>query len=187
MLVVAAVPEELGELGGVAVGVGPVRAAAGTARALAVQSPGFVVLVGTAGAYPGGPEVGSVVAGATLGLETGVAGYGLGYVPVPPPPLHTDEALRAAAGVEAADVLTVFAITTDPALAASHGGRWRVEHMEAYGVAWAAAEAGVPLLVLLGITNDVGPSAHAQWRAQRASVERAVREVCRRVIDDRRA
>ncbi|MCB9664613.1 MAG: hypothetical protein H6732_10915 [Alphaproteobacteria bacterium] len=182
MLVVAAVEAELGPLEGVALGIGALRAAAAAARLLAVRRPEAVVLVGSAGAYPGGPAPGGAVASARLGLEGGVADLGRGYDPAPAPVLASDEALAARLGLPRADVLTVHAVTTDPALVAARAGAWGVEHMEAWGVAWAAAEAGVPFVAVLGLANEVGPQAHAQWRVGRAAAERAAQEAVRRLV-----
>ncbi len=170
----AAVSQELGPLPGKPVGVGPLRAAASAARQFALQSPKAVVLVGTAGAYAGGPEIGSVIASGDLGWAHGVDALGAGYVPVPPNiiPSHAD--LQVLFNLPVSDVLTIGAITTDPALQQIHAARWAVEHMEAYGVALAAADAGVPFCAVLGITNRVGPQSHEQWKANRALMEQAV-------------
>ncbi len=179
---VAAVTEELGDLQGIAVGVGPVSAAVATARWLAEVRPKAVVLVGTAGAYEGGPAVGTVVAGRRIAHGDAAASAGLAYVPRPPPPLDSDPGLLAALGLTEVDVVGVAAITTDlpAAKALSVGGS--VEHMEAYGFAAACHGAGVPFAVVLGIANAVGPDAHAQWRGNRASAEAAARNAARRVI-----
>ncbi len=180
---VAAVEAELGPLPGRALGVGPLRAAATLARALASAPvrPAAVVLVGTAGAYPRPvgapppPSPGEVVVSGTLGWADAGAAAGLGYVPLAPGPLATDGALGAALGGRVASVLTLAAITTDPALAAQLGADWEIEHMEAYGAALAAAEAGVPFAAVLGVTNAVGPGAHEAWRAHRGHAEEAAR------------
>ncbi|HNC95361.1 MAG TPA: hypothetical protein PKW90_04500, partial [Myxococcota bacterium] len=55
---VAAVGDELGSLPGAVLGVGPVVAAASMASLLAAERPDAVVLIGTAGAFPGGPAGG---------------------------------------------------------------------------------------------------------------------------------
>ena len=138
MMFLAAVNVELGDLRGASVGIGPVRAALGAARLLASARPAAVVLVGTAGAYPGGPPIGSVVAARHIGLSEGIAELGLGYVPLAPGPITTDDSLRARAGLLEVDVLTVDAITTDRALTSARGVRWQVEHMESWSVAAAA-------------------------------------------------
>lgn len=181
MLYLAAIAEELGELGGASVGIGPVRAALGAARKLAEGPVQAIVLVGTAGAYPGGPAVGSVVVARRVGLSEGIAELGLGYVPLAPAPLVTDAALRARTGLVEVDVLTVDAITTDVELAGRRGRVWQVEHMESWSVAAAAAAVGVPFVAILGITNRVGPGAHAEWLANRARVEADVRAVASRL------
>lgn len=180
--VCAAVPAELGEVPGVALGVGPVVAAAAAGAMLVRENPRAVVLVGTAGTYAGGPPIGAVVAAGTLGLASTAAARGLGYVPMAPGLLTVNSWLFEAAGVPAARVLTVAAITTDPALAAEYGREWEVEHMEAYAVAHACSVAEVPFLALLGITNDVGPDAHRQWLANRDAAQEAVQAVVGRML-----
>ena len=61
--VVAAVAEELGDLQGSALGVGMLPAGIAMARLLANERPDAVVLLGTAGAYASGPEIGQVEIG----------------------------------------------------------------------------------------------------------------------------
>jgi nucleoside phosphorylase len=168
-LVVAAVPAELGDLPGEALGIGLVAAAASTARLIAERGPTRVLLVGTAGTF-GEVPVGAVVQGRRLGLGSVAGTLGLGYQPGAPPVLHGVDL-----DLPGADVLTNLAITTDPSLATRFGAEWAVEHMETYGVAWACHAAGVAFGVVLGITNTVGPAAHEQWRANRGSAEAAAR------------
>lgn len=179
ILLVAAAPQELGDLRGEVLGVGPVVAAAAMARILAPNPPQGVVMVGTAGAYPGGPPVGTVVKARRVGLADGAAASGLGYTPRPPPPIPADPRLLARLDAELADVLTVGAVTTDLTLAGRLSDGWQVEHLEAYGAAWACAAAGVPFVAVLGIANDVGPAAHAQWLTHRNAAQDAARAVVR--------
>ncbi len=181
---VAAVREELGELDGVALGVGVVPAGIAAARLLERERPDAVVLVGTAGAY-GDLPIGAVIAARRVGLVSGTATLGHGYVPLAPPPLVTDGALRGRLNLPEADVATLVAITTDPALATRLAADWAVEHMEAYGVAAACAGAGVPFAAVLGITNRVGPGAHAEWRANRDACQRAAVAAVARLVGGR--
>lgn len=183
--VVSAVDEERCGLAGVALGVGVVPAGLATARLLAVERPDAVVLVGTAGAYPGGPPIGTVVTARRVGLVSGTALLGLGYVPRAPGPLLADAALTAALALPTADVACLVAITTDPALAARVGADWQVEHMEAYGVAAACVAAGVPFAIVLGITNVVGPGAHAEWLAHRGACQDAAAAAVARLVAGR--
>ncbi len=171
VLLVAAVVEEFEGRAGHALGVGMVRAAARMARLLAEQRPRHVVLVGTAGAYPvhGAPVIGEVVTAASVALASGTASLGLGYVPLAPPPVSAVPV----PGLAPHAVLCCTAITSDPSLAARLGFLATVEHMEAYGAALACADAGVSFSAVLGITNVVGPDAHAQWKAHRAQAEAA--------------
>ena len=182
VLFLAAVIEELGDLPGSVVGIGPISAAAASARIVAEQAPRAVVLVGTAGAYPGGPKTGSVIASATLGWSYGVAAMGLGYVPRPPQPLQASAELLSKLTCEHHAVLTTGAVTTDPTLAGRLSDGFSVEHMEAYGVARACADVGLPFVAILGIANVVGPDAHAEWLANRDAAQDAARDTARTLL-----
>lgn len=175
-MIVAAVREELGGLVGQALGVGLLAAAVTMAEILARSRPSSVVLVGTAGAYVDGPAVGAVITARRVGLASGTATLGLGYLPVAPPVIE----VVPARGLTVADVLCCLAITTDPELALRHATKWPVEHMEAYGVALACMRAGVPLTIVLGITNEVGPDAHAQWQRNRGRMQGLAAEAASR-------
>ena len=178
--VVSAVRDELGGLDGVPLGVGVVPAGIATAALLARERPDGVIFVGTAGAY-GDIPIGTVVTARTVGLVSGTATLGLGYVPLAPPPLTTQ--LHADAPL--VDVATLVAITTDVALAARIGVTWQIEHMEAYGVAAACAAAGVPFGAVFGVTNRVGPDAHAEWRANRVACQAAAVAAVARMLAER--
>lgn len=176
-LVVAAAREELGDVDGEAIGVGPLVAAVRATALLARVRPARVVMIGTAGAYPGGPEIGSVIAASRVGWGDGISALGLGYVPRPPEPVSCDVALMARIPrIPWQPVLTVSAITTDPRLAVRFAAAgWTVEHLEAYAVALACREAGIPFVAVLGISNEVGPDAHVQWLAHRDAAQEATR------------
>lgn len=183
-LVVAAAQEELGDVPGETVGVGPLVAAVRAAALIARIGPSWVALIGTAGAYPGGPAIGSVVAASRVGWGNGVATLGLGYVPRPPAPVDCDLALLAPhPPLDRHPVLTVAAITTDRPLATRFAAAgWTVEHLEAYAVALACREAGIPFVALLGISNDVGPDAHVQWLTHRDAAQEAARRAVRPLL-----
>lgn len=182
ILVMAAAPEELGDLPGEVVGVGPVVAATSAARILSAKRPQAVVLIGTAGAYAGGPPIGTAIAGRKNGLSWGVAAMGLGYVPRAPKALKGDAQLLARVDLPVADILTVGAITTDRTLARRIADGYTVEHMEAFGVACAADQLGIPFLAVLGITNEVGPDAHVQWLTHRDAAQKAARDAIRPLL-----
>ncbi len=175
MLVLAAAREELGDLPGEVVGVGPVVAAARAAVLLERLKPSAVVLVGTGGSYEGGPAIGSAVAAQRVGLSWGVAAMGLGYVPRQPVTIEADPGLLARLPSPRHNVLTTGAITTDLALARRFADGWTVEHLEAYAVAHACKEAGIPFVAVLGISNRVGPDAHVEWLTHRDEAQAAAR------------
>ncbi len=182
MLLVAADREELGELPGEIGGVGPVAAAASAGRLSERVRPTQVAMIGTAGSYPDGPPIGSVVVSRTVGLSWGVASLGLGYVPRAPEPVRADPTLIERSGLPAHDVLTVGAITTDLDLAERLAEGWSVEHLEAYAVAWTCAQASIPFVAVFGITNHVGPDAHHQWLTNRDEAQRSAREAVRTLL-----
>ncbi len=173
LLVVAAAREELGDLPGEVVGVGPIVAAVRATMLLEQRKPSHVVLVGTGGSYAGGPPIGSAIAASRLGWSYGVAALGLGYVPRPPPALDADLEMLERLNLPRHPVLTVGAVTTDLALASRLSDGWSVEHMEAFAVALACREAQVPFVAVLGISNEVGRDAHVQWLTHRDSAQQA--------------
>jgi len=185
MLLLAAAREELGDMDGEVVGVGPVVAASSTARLLAIHQPEGVVMVGTGGAYPGGPTIGSAIAARRVGLSTGVAAMGLGYVPRAPDPVNCDSRMLAKVEAPHHDVLTVGAVTTDPVLVQRLADGWSVEHLEAFGVAYACHQAGIPFIAVLGIANQVGPDAHRQWLTNRDAAQLAARLAATPILDAR--
>lgn len=175
MLLLAAAREELGDLEGAVVGVGPVVAASRAARIVAERKPDRVVLIGTAGTYAGGPPVGSAIASARLGLSYGVAALGFGYVPRAPQPVDGDPEMLERLGLPRHNVLTVGAVTTDTTLAERLSDGWTVEHLEAFSVALACRDAKVPFVAVLGIANTVGADAHVQWLTNRDAAQQAAR------------
>ena len=183
MLVLAAASQELGNLAGEVVGVGPVVAAARAARILETHNPNRVVMVGTAGAYAGGPPVGSAIVSERLGMSYGIAALGLGYVPRAPSTIPGDRDLISRINLDAHAVLTVNAVTTDAKLASRLSDGWTVEHLECYAVAFACQERGIPFVAVLGIANDVGADAHVQWLTNRDAAQKAARDAIASLLD----
>ena len=201
-LVLAAWPPELAELrrllkrrltnrqvvAGVA-GVGLVEAAIGATAAIAAVKPAVVIFVGTAGLYPNRrPDLAlaGAVAARRLVLSADGVTTGDAYLPPAlPAAQETTLALRriaAATGLLIADVACPLAITSRPAVV---GRRARVpacdlENLEAFAVARAAAAAGLPFAAIFGISNTVGPSAHATWKRNAA---RAAAAACRAALE----
>ena len=183
-MIVAAVQAELGPLPGHALGVGPLRAAVAMARLIAEHNPQHVILIGSAGAYSADYPIGRAFVSGALGTQDGAAALGLAYTPLAPAPISTDPTLAARLALPSARVLTVSAISTDPALRARLAADWDLEHMEAYGAALACQAAGVPFAAVLGVSNEVGPEAHAQWLQHRAAAERAAQAVVQRIASE---
>lgn len=157
LLVVAATERELGAVEGaetLACGIGPVEAAAATARVLAEQRPTALLHVGIAGAR--GLPVGTAV----LGTEAVYCDLGAA-IPVvdrvaPDPRLLA--ALRAAF-----PDLPALPIGTSARVGGTSTDL-RVEAMEGFGVLRAAGLAGVPAVELRVIANEIDEPDRAKWR-----------------------
>jgi len=180
VLVVCAVARELAELApreGVdvlAVGVGPVEAALGTARALAQRRYRAVINAGIAGGFRDRCAVGDVVVVTReeyveLGLEDG-GGFPL------PDGAQLERTVEADAGLVAPFVggiaavilgrgVTSATVTSTDARARVLALRYRadVESMEGFAVLRAAREAGVPGIEIRGVSNLVGDRATNEW------------------------
>jgi futalosine hydrolase len=169
----------------VAVGVGPVEAAHGTARALAARRYGAVINAGIAGGFRDRCTVGDAVVVARedyadLGLEDGTA------FPLPEGAalVRTVEAhgsllqpfLDGLIPVIVGRGVTSATVTSSAARALLLAQRYRpdVESMEGFAVLRAAEQVGVPAIEIRGVSNLVGDRASNQWdfdAGARAAVE----------------
>ncbi|MER7586694.1 futalosine hydrolase [Micromonospora sp. NPDC127501] len=174
------------------IGVGPAIAGAATARLLALaEAVGrpyrAVVSAGVAGGFTGRAEVGDTVLGtASIAADLGAESPD-GFIPVdelgmPPALLGAGSRVPADPGLLAAlraalptatagPVLTVSTVTGTPASTDELRRRHPeavAEAMEGYGVAVAAAQAGVPFAELRTISNPIGPRDRDAWRLREA-------------------
>lgn len=157
VLLVAATEIELCDLPGLACGVGPVEAAATTARHLALDPPGAVLHVGIAGARgitPGGLVIGSEAVYSDLSAEIPV-------VDRIEPGAQLLEALRAA-------VPEALALPIGTSASVGGAADVRVEAMEGFAVLRACALAGVPAIEVRAISNEISEGDRARWRIGRA-------------------
>ncbi len=200
LLVVAAHPVELAPLEELlaertsrlrlelcAVGVGAVAAAVGTATALSRCRPAAILLVGSVGAYPGRdvPQQGLVIAASTHWLAPEIVA---GRAEIPTAVAATAdfdpglvaELQRALPLARRGRIATTHGITIDDELASQLADLGEeFENLEALAIAAAARQFEVPAAALLGITNRVGSSGRAQWRAQH---RRVAGEVARALV-----
>jgi futalosine hydrolase len=168
-------------------GVGVASAAATTASAL--HRPNLfagVVAAGIGGGFavpPGGLAVGIASVAADLGAESPDGFLSLAELGLGPSTLDCDRDLvaRLRAGLPEAvpgSILTVATVTGT----AERAGVLRERHpgavaeaMEGFGVATAAARAGLPFAEIRAVSNAVGPRDRAAWRIADAlaALERA--------------
>ena len=158
VLVVAATERELVPVDGAELlvcGIGPVEAAAATARALAERRPSAVLHVGIAGAR--GLEPLAVVLGSEA-LYCDAAGPFVPARALPDPALLA----RLRATLPAAHVAPIGTS------ARVGGGSLEVEAMEGFAVLRAAELAGVPAVEARVISNELGEPDRALWRFEDA-------------------
>jgi nucleoside phosphorylase len=158
-LLIAATDIELCDHPGLVCGVGPVEAAAATARALVSSRPSAVVHVGFAGGHgitPGGLVIGSASVYVDLSAEIPVVDR-----------VEPDPELLARVREAAPDAL-VLPIGTSAAVGALVPGDLRVEAMEGFGVLRACALAGVPAVEMRAISNELAENDRSRWRIGRA-------------------
>jgi futalosine hydrolase len=169
ILIVAATDLELCGHDGLVCGVGPVEAAAATARALALRSFDAVLHVGLAGGRgvaPGLLVVGTEAVYCDLSAEWPVvdrlepdaglvAALRAAFPDAPALPIHTS------AAVGASDTVSQGIV---------------VEAMEGFGVLRAAALAGVPAVEVRAISNAIGEDDRSLWDVEGglAQLERAL-------------
>ncbi|KKK07312.1 futalosine hydrolase [Micromonospora sp. HK10] len=174
------------------VGVGPAVAGAATARLLALAEAAgrpyrAVVSAGIAGGFVGRVPVGGTVLGshsvaADLGAESPEGFLPIEELGMPPELIGAGSVLPADPDLLAAlrtalpaavvgPILTVGTVTgtaaSTAALAARHPSAV-AEAMEGYGVAVAAAQAGLPFAELRTISNPIGPRDRSAWRMREA-------------------
>ncbi len=128
-------------------GVGPVEAAAATARALASTPPAAVVHVGIAGGRgitPGGLVIGSESVYSDIAAEIPVVDR-----------VEPDAELLARVRAGVPDALVLPIGTSAAVGGASAVGELRVEAMEGFGVLRACALAGVPAVEIRAISNEL--------------------------------
>lgn len=160
VLLVAATESELGGLPGLVCGIGPVEAAAATARALAERRPDAVLNAGVAGARrasgirPPHLVVGSASVYCDIAAEIPVLRSAT-----------PDAALLAVARRVLPDA-HVLPIGTSAAVDGSHGVD--VEAMEGFGVLRACALAGVPALELRAVANEIEEEDRSRWHLAEA-------------------
>lgn len=156
VLVVAATTRELALVGDARTlrcGIGPVEAAAATARALVEQRPEGVLHVGVAGGR--GVAVGTVVLGSEA-IYCDVAAA----VPVPAR-VPADAGMLAVARAALPGAL-VAPIGTSASVGGTTG--CDVEAMEGFAVLRAAELAGVRALEVRAVSNDVDEPDRTRWR-----------------------
>ena len=163
VLILAATRPELCGHDGLECGVGPVEAAAATARALA-GAPGIdaILHVGLAGAH--GVPVGSLVVGSESRYDDLAAEWPVVDRVEPDPRLL--EATRAA--LPSAHLLPIHTSAAVGGACNTVSQAQFVEAMEGFGVLRAASLAGVPAVEVRAISNALGEEDRFRWDVEGA-------------------
>lgn len=154
VLLVAATKRELDGRDGLICGVGPVEAAAATARALALRDWRAVLHVGVAG--------GRDLASGTIVIGSEAIYCDLSAAIRLVDRVAADDRLIAAAQ-RAIPKAPTLPIGTSAAVGAT-GHEVSVEAMEGFGVLRAAALAGVPAVEIRAISNQIGDPDRSRWQ-----------------------
>jgi nucleoside phosphorylase len=158
VLLVAATERELDGQDGLVCGVGPVEAAAATARALALHPTAAVLHIGVAGGRWLAP--GTIVIGAeAVYCDLAAAVTLIDRAPA--------DARLVAAVLDVVPAAPVLPIGTSAAV----GGvalDVTVEAMEGFGVLRAASLAGVPAIEIRAISNEIDEPDRARWQIAEA-------------------
>jgi nucleoside phosphorylase len=170
------------------IGVGLAVAGAATATRIQQLSPRAVIVLGSCGIYPCGVAYRplDIVIPKRLHLFDPSVAAGKAAFPEPmqtaiEPDAALSDGLMQHAGAHAhrAPVATTMAITTDDAIAkAVHGATGlEAENLELFPIALACRAADIPFAAVLGVTNMVGSSGRADWRAYQRDAAIAAAEV----------
>jgi futalosine hydrolase len=154
VLLVAATERELDGRDGLVCGVGPVEAAAATARALALRDWRAVLHIGVAG----GRDLATgtlVIGGEAIYCDLSAAIRLVDRV-------SADPRLIAAAQ-QVIPAARILPIGTSAAVGGT-GHELSVEAMEGFGVLRAAALAGVPAVEIRAISNQIGDPDRSRWQ-----------------------
>jgi futalosine hydrolase len=170
ILLVAATDRELCGHDGLVCGVGPVEAAAATARALALRSFDAVLHVGLAGGR--GVPVGSLV----VGTEAVYCDISAEWPVVERVPADPGLVGAAAAALPTAIRTVIHTSATVGGASNTVSLAPLVEGMEGFGVLRAAALAGIPAVEVRVISNVIGEKDRGRWdlAAGFAALERAM-------------
>jgi futalosine hydrolase len=159
ILVVAATERELGGRRGLVCGVGPVEAAAATARALAKGRPAAVLNVGIAGCRRGcGLEPPAFVIGSEAVYDDLVVK--LAPRRVLPDPRLVEAARDALPGAPA------LPIGTSAIVGGTRGHD--IEAMEGFAVLRACELAGIPAVEVRAVANEIEEEDRSRWRFEDA-------------------
>ena len=159
VLLVAATELELCGHDGLACGIGPVEAAAATARHLRGAKPDAVLHVGVAGGrrlIPGSLVLGTEAVYVDLAAESPVVDR-----------VVADRDLLSALQRLFPDAVSLPIATSAAVSGADATHDLRVEGMEGFGVLRACALGGVPAVEVRAVSNDLGEGDRERWRIHR--------------------
>lgn len=193
-LLLAAYPKELaafvdlgksyqkvdGDTAYLAAGIGPVAAAFGLTHFLEDYQPQEIIAVGTAGLIAENGlalqdvvsvrHVGTVRLGLPSELATYVPSLQVTALDLPPTTAKANE-------LPCVRVFAPQEISQGVQWSAHLSAQYDVEHLESFAYAFVAQKFKIPLTIILGLTNFVGPQAQSQWQQNENAVMQKIHKL----------
>lgn len=130
--------------------------------------PRKIIAIGTAGTFNEKRfPVGSIVQAKSVSMVSHLLGF---YACVDAPLAPWGEGQGEGKAPTPVRVYAPQEMTTDAKRARQLAKHHDVEHLESYAYALVADKFKIPLQIILGLTNVVGPKGHAQWQKNEAGV-----------------
>jgi nucleoside phosphorylase len=164
---------EKNDIGYLTAGIGPVAASFGLTHCLKNYKPEQIIAIGTAGTLqPSKLAVGDIIKVTRCHTDSDSENT---YTPqknraLTIAPSAAPELSRLTKNINEVNAYCPQEITQSSELALQLAKKgYDVETLETYAFAYVAQKFNMPFTALLGITNEVGPNGHAEWKENEAS------------------
>lgn len=160
-----------GDTAFLAAGIGPVAATFGLTHFLEDYRPERIIAVGTAGVINTKKfKIGDVVVAKSVTTVSGLASVYTPTVQVQKIAISVGTESPLQANIYSPQEITRDTSWINPLAHARHD----VEHLEAFAFAFVAKKIRIPISIILGLTNVIGPNAHKDWvKNQRRMIKKA--------------
>lgn len=174
-----------GDTAYLAAGIGPVAASFGLTHFLEDYRPEIIVSLGTAGTFkPDLHQVGAVVCAKSVTLASHLdtvypVDVKRARLVLPKLNRHYSKSLKHCNRVS---VFCPQEITKSDDLVSNLSQYHDVENLETFAFAFVAAKFKIPIVSILGITNEVGSKGHVQWKNNEHDVVQKISNVVKTIL-----